>query len=200
MSTPILTTKLYSPPTRPEFVPRPRLIERLTEGMTGRLTLVSAPAGFGKTTLLSDWANQDDKPVAWYSLDSSDNNPLVFVSYLIAALQTVDKNIGAAALSMLQSPQPPPLESALITLINSIAQRTSDFALVLDDYHQVDNAGIHELLAFLIEHQPAQMHIILTTRADPSLSLAKLRARNQLTEIRIGDFYRRHFRSIIIFN
>jgi LuxR family maltose regulon positive regulatory protein len=163
------------------------LIDCLKEGMACKLVLVSAPAGFGKTTLISVWARQDDMPVAWLSIDSSDNNPLLFVSYLIAALQTVDKSIGTAALSMLQSPQPPPLESTLITLINSIAPKACDFALVLDDFHLVDNAEIHDLLAFLIAHQPPQMHIILATRADPLLPLGKLRARNQLIEIRAAD-------------
>jgi len=182
-----LKTKLSIPLLRPALVSRPRLMECLKEGMERKLVLVAAPAGFGKTTLLSDWAHRDDRLVAWFSIDRNDNNPLLFCSYVIAALQNIDKNIGKAALNMLQSPQPPPLESALITLINSMAPRNPHFGLVLDDYHLVDNGKIHDALSFLIDHLPEQMHIILTTRADPSLPLARLRARNQLTEIRASD-------------
>ncbi|MFC2165951.1 LuxR C-terminal-related transcriptional regulator [Acidobacteriota bacterium] len=184
---PFLTTKIYVPQLRPALVPRPRLIKRLSEGMEHKFVLVSAPAGFGKTTLLSDWARQDKFPVAWFSIDSSDNNPVLFYSYVIAALQTVDKNIGKAALGMLQSPHPPPLESALITALNSIPPCLHHFALVLDDYHLVDNVKIHNALAFLIDHLPTQMHLILATRADPPFHLARLRARNQLSEIRAID-------------
>jgi len=182
-----LKTKLSIPLLRPALVSRPRLMKCLKEGMARKLVLVAAPAGFGKTTLLSDWAHRDDCLVAWFSIDRNDNNPLLFCSYVIAALQNMDKNIGKAALNMLQSPQPPPLESALITLINSMAPLKHHFALVLDDFHLVDNGKIHDALSFLIDHLPEQMHVILTTRADPSLPLARLRARNQLTEIRAAD-------------
>jgi len=184
---PFLATKVSIPLLRSSLVPRPRLIQCLKAGIERKLVLVSAPAGFGKTTLLSDWAHQSNMPVTWFSIDSSDNNPLQFYSYVIASLQKVDKNMGKAALSMLQSPQPPPLESSLITLINSIAPDLHHMALVLDDYHLVDSAKIHESLAFLIDHLPAQMHIIMATRADPLLPLARLRARNQLIEIRAAE-------------
>lgn len=184
---PLLSTKLAVPLLKPALVPRPRLIKCLKEVIGHKLSLVSAPAGFGKTTLLSDWARQNKFPVAWFSIDSSDSNPVLFYSYLIAALQTIDKNVGKAALSMLKSPQPLPLESVLITTINSIPSNLPHFALVLDDYHLVDNVKIHDALAFLIDHLPAQMHLILSTRADPPFPLARLRARNQLTEIRAAD-------------
>jgi len=140
MSTPILATKLYIPPPRPNLVLRPRLIERLNEGLSqnlgfGRkLTLISAPAGFGKTTLVSDWLYQSKVSAAWLSLDEKDNDPTRFLAYLIAALQTIDTDIGARALSLLQSPQPPPIESILTGLLNEIATIPDNFVLVLDDY------------------------------------------------------------------
>lgn len=120
---PLLTTKLYIPPARPNLAPRPRLIKRLDEGLRPghRLTLVSAPAGFGKTTLLSAWIHEKKLPVAWISLDEGDNDPARFLSYLIAALQTIQADVGQVARTMLQSPQPPPMESVLTMLINEIA-------------------------------------------------------------------------------
>ncbi len=131
----LLTTKLYIPPPRPEFVPRPRLIERLNEGLHRKLTLISAPAGFGKTTLVSEWLAGCGRPVAWLSLDEGDNDPTRFLTYLVAALQTIAANIGAGVLAVLQSPQPPPTESILTTLLNEITTIPDHFILVLDDYH-----------------------------------------------------------------
>ena len=188
MSTPILATKLYVPPPRPKAVLRPRLIERLNEGLHGKLTLISAPAGFGKTTLVSEWvAGCASEPVAWLSLDEGDNDPARFLTYLIAALQTIEANIGKGMLGLLQSPQPPPTEAILTALLNEIATIPDHFVLVLDDYHVLDAKPVDHALTFLLEHLPPQMHLVIATREDPHLPLARLRARGQLTELRAAD-------------
>ena len=184
MTTSLLTTKLYIPPVRPELVPRPRLIERLNEGMTRKLILVSAPAGFGKTTLVTEWLSSAEHPFTWLSLDENDNDPARFTVYLLAALQKIDPSIGQAAQAMLQAPQPPPPESLLTTLINDIAVTPHPFVLVLDDYHLIHALTIHQQLAFLLEHQPPQMHLVVATREDPPLPLALWRGRDQVTELR----------------
>ncbi len=140
MTEALLTTKLYVPRAHPNLVPRPRLGERLTEGMSRKLTLISASAGFGKTTLLSEWRMihlGSEYPLAWVSLEEADNDPTRFLSYLIAALQAIEVGIGETSLASLRSPQPPPIESVLTALVNEIATIPNDFALVLDDYHVV---------------------------------------------------------------
>ncbi|HLB48337.1 MAG TPA: LuxR C-terminal-related transcriptional regulator [Anaerolineales bacterium] len=197
MSTPVLATKLYIPPPRPKAVPRPRLIERLNEGLpSGRkLTLISAPAGFGKTTLVSEWVAGCERPVAWLSLDEGDNDLTRFLTYLVAALQTlalsevegIATNIGEGVLAALQSPQPPSTESILTALLNEIATIPDNFVLVLDDYHVIDSKSVDNALTFLLEHLPPQMHLVIATREDPQLPLARLRARDQLTELRAAD-------------
>ena len=187
MSTPILATKLYIPPPRPKVVLRPRLIERLNEGLHRKLTLISAPAGFGKTTLVSEWVAGCERPVAWLSLDEGDNDPTRFLTYLVAALQTIAPNIGAGVLGVLQSPQPPPIESILTALLNEITTVPDNFILVLDDYHVIDAKPVDHALTFLLEHLPPQMHLVIATREDPQLPLARLRARGQLTELRAAD-------------
>ena len=189
MSTPILATKLYIPPPRPKIVLRPRLIERLNEGLSAgrKLTLISAPAGFGKTTLVSEWVAGCERPVAWLSLDEGDNDPTRFLTYLVAALQTIAANIGEGVLGVLQSPQPPPTESILTTLLNEITTIPDNFILVLDDYHVIDSKPVDDALTFLLEHLPPQMHLVIATREDPPLPLARLRARGQLTELRAAD-------------
>lgn len=149
--------------------------------------LVSAPAGFGKTTLVTEWIATDERPSAWLSLDESDSAPPLFLTYLVAALQTIEPQIGAGILKLLESPQPPPIDSLLTPLLNEIATITQDFVLVLDDYHVLDSQEIDSALTFLIDNQPPQMHIVLTTREDPRLPLARLRARGQLTELRAAD-------------
>jgi len=179
MSTPILATKLYTPPPRPRVVLRPRLIEHLNEGLDRRLTLVSAPAGFGKTTLLSEWLSSCPQPSAWLSLDEGDNDPTRFLAYLVAALQTVAADIGEGVLGALQSPQPPPTESILTALLNEIATAPDDFVLVLDDYHVIDAKPVDDALAFLIEHLPPRVHLVIATREDPNLPLARLRGRGR---------------------
>jgi LuxR family maltose regulon positive regulatory protein len=197
MSTLTLATKLYIPPPRPKVVPRPRLLERLNAGLPAghKLTLISAPAGFGKTTLVSAWVAGCERPAAWLSLDAGDNDPTRFLAYLVAALQTISAGIGAGVLAALESPQPPPTEALLTTLINEITAipdhpstplRTG-FILVLDDYHLVEAKPVDQALAFLIEHLPLQMHLVIVTREDPALPLARLRVRGQLTELRAVD-------------
>ncbi len=189
MPAPILATKLYFPSPRPNLVLRPRLIERLNEGLSSgrKLTLISAPAGFGKTTLVSEWLAHSKKPVAWLSLDEGDNAPTRFLTYLVAALQMIAPNIGAGALAVLQSSQPPSIESNLTTLLNEITSIPDNFLLVLDDYHVVDSKAVDQALTFLVDHQPARMHLVITTREDPSIPLARLRVRGQLTEVRAAD-------------
>ena len=189
MPAPILATKLYIPPPRAVVVPRWRLIDRLDEGLARgcKLTLVSASAGFGKTTLVSEWVAQCARPVAWLALDEGDNDLTRFLTYLAAALQTVAAEIGNAALAMLQAPQPPPSEAILIPLLNEIAALPEPFVLVLDDYHVIDSQVVDQALTFLIDHQPPQMHLVIATRQDPALPLARLRARGQLSELRAAD-------------
>jgi LuxR family maltose regulon positive regulatory protein len=189
MSTPVLATKLYTPPPRPKVVLRPRLIERLNEGLSAsrKLTLISASAGFGKTTLVSEWVAGCDQKIAWLSLDEGDNDPACFLTYFIAALQTIMANIGEGVLGALQSPQPPPIESILIALLNEITTISDNFILVLDDYHVIDSKPVDEALTFLLEHLPLQMHLVIATREDPPLPLPRLRARGQLTELRAAD-------------
>ena len=189
MSMPILATKLYAPPARPEWVLRPRLIQRLDEGVEKghRLTLVSAPAGFGKTTLLSAWVAGCGWPVAWLSLDADDNDPDRFLAHVVAALQTVEKDIGAGVMAALHSPQPPSMEAGLAVLINEITRISEPFALVLDDYHVITSQAIQDGLTFLLDHLAPQMHMCIAGRADPPLPLARLRARGQLTELRVTD-------------
>ena len=187
MPTPILATKLYIPPLRPHVVIRPRLIERLNEGLHRKLTLIAAPAGFGKTTLVSAWMAGCDQQVAWLSLDKGDSDPTLFLTYLVAALQTIAPTIGGGVLGALQSSQPPPTESILTALLNESTTIPDHFVLVLDDYHVIDAKPIDHALTYLVEHLPPQMHLVIATREDPQLPLARLRARGQLTELRATD-------------
>jgi len=187
MDTPLLTTKLYIPPVRLELVSRPRLIERLNAALDRKLTLISAQAGFGKTTLLSEWVLKCGCPVAWVSLDESDNDLARYLAYFVAALQTIEADIGEGALSAFQAPQPPPIESVLTGLINEIAVVREKFVLVLDDYHVIEAQPIHDALTFLLDHLPPQMHLVIATRVDPPLPIARLRGRGQLTELRQTD-------------
>ena len=187
MSTPVLAAKLYAPLSQPGVVPRPRLTEWLNEGLHRKLTLISAPAGSGKTTLVGEWVAGVERPAAWLSLDEGDNDPTRFLTYLVAALQTVAPDIGESVLGVLGSPQPPPTESLLTALLNETTTVPDDFVLVLDDYHFVDARAIDDALVFLLEHLPPRMHLVIATREDPHLPLARLRARGQLTELRASD-------------
>jgi LuxR family maltose regulon positive regulatory protein len=187
MVTTLLSTKWHVPPLRPERVPRAHLIERLNAALQAKLTLVSAPAGFGKTTLISEWAVVCPNPVAWLSLDEADNDPARFLAYLIAALQTLDASIGAAVLPTLQAGRLQPLEQLIAQLINQIDATKHRVVLILDDYHLIKAQEIHEAVAFLLEHLPHNLHLVIATRADPPLPLARLRARAQLKELRQSD-------------
>ncbi len=209
MSTPLLATKLYIPPPRSNVVLRPRLSERLNEGLHRKLTLISAPAGFGKSTLLGEWlasrterrGPRTDSPpaslspqssalstrAAWLSLDEGENDLTRFLAYLVAALQTIATDIGVAVLRMLHSPQPPPTETILTALLNEITTVPDHVVLVLDDYHMIDTKAVDDALTFVLEHLPPQMHLFIATREDPQLPLARLRARGQLTELRATE-------------
>ncbi len=193
MATPILATKLYAPLPRPKAVPRPRLIEPLNEGLHRKLTLVSAPAGFGKTTLVCEWIAHCDRPVAWLSLDEGDNDLPRFLAYVVAALQTVEPSIGNDILGLLASSQTPPTELILTTLLNGISSTSNHILLVLDDYHVIESPPIDRALTFLLDHLPQSaeghggMHLIIASRIDPSLPLSRLRAGDQMTEIRERD-------------
>jgi LuxR family transcriptional regulator, maltose regulon positive regulatory protein len=184
VSTTILSTKLYVPPPRPNTIRRPHLIERLNEGTRRELTLIAAPAGFGKTTLVSEWAAVSERRVAWLSLDEVDSEPTRFLAYVVAALQTIDASIGRGALGLLQTPQPPPTESILTALLNEVTTTSDGVTLVLDDYHVIDSRPIDAALAFLLNHLPSRIRLVVSTREDPRLPLARLRAQGQLTELR----------------
>jgi LuxR family maltose regulon positive regulatory protein len=187
---PLLETKLHVPRLRRGLVARLRLLERMDRGAKSKLTLISAPAGFGKTTLLVEWlavTPARERSVAWVSLDPGDNEAGSLWTYLITALQTVVPGIGARALSLLQVPQPPPIETILATLLNELGAVPNEVVLALDDYHVIDSHDINGGMAFLLERLPPQVHLVLTTRADPALPLARLRARGELVEIRAAD-------------
>ena len=188
MAGPLIATKLYVPRLRRGLVARPRLLDHLRRGAGSRLTLVSAPAGFGKTTLLVDWFNEPDggdRCVAWLSLDASDQEPATFWTYVVTALQATVPEVGPRALELISSPMP--TELVLTTLLNELAAAPCDVWLVLDDYHQVDNREVSEGMIFLLTHLPPHVHILLSTRADPDLPLARWRVRGELVEIRVAD-------------
>lgn len=187
LPTPLLATKLYIPPPKSKAVFRSRLIKRLNESFYRKLTLISAPAGFGKTTLISEWISSGQWPVAWLSLDKEDNDPYRFLAYLSTALQTIEKDFGEGVLRMLKSPQLLPIESILTILINEITNIPDDFTLVLDDYHVLNAPQINHALTFLLKHLPEKMHLIIATRRVPNLPLARLRVGDQLTELGVTD-------------
>jgi LuxR family maltose regulon positive regulatory protein len=182
----LLATKLHVPQPRGGFLPRPRLLDRLAEGMSRSLVLVCTPAGFGKTTLLGDWARRSTRPVAWLSLDASDNDPARFWWYLAAALDTVGAAAGGLT-ERLRGPRPVSLELVVPALINQLADLPDEVALVLDDYQVIDSAAVHHSLALLLDRLPPELRVVLASRADPPLPLARLRARNQLAELRAAD-------------
>jgi LuxR family maltose regulon positive regulatory protein len=184
----LLATKLFVPRPAAYLVRRPRLRETLRRGLQGPLTLLAAPAGWGKTTLLGEWrADAPDAALAWVSLDPRDNDPARFWTYVIAALQAVQPTVGAAARVALRSPRAPPLDAILTTVLNELTTVSIDTVLVLDDYHAIESATIHESLTFLLDRLPPSLHVVLATRADPPLPLARWRARGAMVEIRAND-------------
>lgn len=187
MSTPIIATKFYIPAPRSQSAHRRRLTDRLNMGLHRKLTLISAPAGYGKTTLVCEWLAECRRPIAWLSLEQGDNELTRFITYLISAFQTIKEKIGESVLAVLQSPQPTPTESILTALINQLAAIPSPFILVLDDYHTASSKEVDEVISFLLDHLPKQMHLVITTREDPEISLPRLRVLDQLTELRTGD-------------
>lgn len=186
---PILRTKLFLPPARPDVVNRPRLLARLDEDPTRTLTLISAPAGFGKTTLLRAWQSRTLCSLSWFSLDTDDNDPRRFWSYFINAIQGMRPGIGKDALALLNSRllQPFSHQFLLTSVLNELSTIQDPIIIALDDYHLIQNPAIHDSVHFLLDHQPVHMHLMILTRADPPLPLGRLRARNQLTEIRAAD-------------
>jgi LuxR family maltose regulon positive regulatory protein len=184
----LVTTKLHPPRSRSRLVSRSHLVERLQQGMESDLTLISAPAGFGKTTLLAQWLAESGMPVAWLSLDPEDNNPVRFLTYLLAALQMPLPHLSLTVLSLLEAGRESPLESVFAVLKNDLMDREiQDFALVLDDYHVITTPAIHQALAFLVNHLPPHMHLVIASRADPTLPLANLRAGGRLVELRANE-------------
>lgn len=187
MSSPLLATKFYVPPTRSLLVKREHLIEQLNQNIDRQLILISAPAGFGKTTLLSEWQQQTNLQTSWLSLDQNDNDSIRFWTYIIAALQRTHPNLGASTLAMLHSIDPISFEAFLIPLINEITDLADEVVLILDDYHVIADRLIQDGLTFLIDHLPPQLHLAIASRVDPPLPLARLRVRNQLFELRSTD-------------
>jgi LuxR family maltose regulon positive regulatory protein len=189
MNSPVLKTKLFIPPLQPRLVPRPRLNDQMNIALRSgaRFTLVAAPAGFGKTTAISNWVNQTNHRAAWVSLDENDNEPPVFWTYVIAAFRTIWPDFGAALNEKLAASAPPSTESILPQLVNQLTELAHPLILVLDDYHVISNPEIHAGLAFLLNHQPPQLHLVVVTRADPHLPIARLRAHRTLAELRAED-------------
>ncbi len=184
----LLATKLHMPRPQPGVVPRPRLAQQLDAGLGRGLVLVCAPAGYGKTVLLADWAQRGPRLAAWLSLDAGDNDPARFWRHAIAALDRVRPGIGERVGPLLGPPAPQSFDGLVTTLINELAQPgADDVRLVLDDYHAVGAQPVHTSLEFLLEHRPPGLDLVLASRTDPPLSLARLRARGQLTELRAAD-------------
>ena len=193
---PLLKTKLYAPPVRTDWVSRPRLLTRLEQAFHVKVALLSAPAGFGKTALLSEWIGSCEAPTAWLSLDRDDNDPARFWSYVVAALRTIpeleEREVGGTMLASLESrtlaANAPTFEPLLTDLINELSQATqNDIILVLDDVHSIAQPRIHDAISFLLDHMPRQMHVILSSRIDPPWSLARMRVRREMIELRLDD-------------
>ncbi|MGF9906166.1 LuxR C-terminal-related transcriptional regulator [Brevibacillus porteri] len=187
MTIPIVITKLYMPPPRLTTVTRHRLIELLNEGLNRKLTVISAPAGSGKTTLVSEWLASGDRSFAWISMDEGDNDPARFLTYLFTALQNIDPNIGSGIFPLLHSPQPLPIELMINTLLHEIIAIPNPFVLVFDDYHVLKTGPLDDAISILLERMPPQMHLVIVTREEPRLPIARLRVRNQLNEVRASD-------------
>ncbi len=200
MTAALLKTKFSAPTTRPQLVPRPRLFTMLDAGLKSKLTLVSAPPGFGKTTLVGEWARQCVYPAAWLSLDEADNDPVRFLAYLTAAIQTVQPGFGNELLGMLLSPEPPSREITLADFVNEINNLPMDFVIVLDDYHIIDQPPVQDTIRFILDNLPPALHLVIATRADPPWPLARLRSRNELVELRASDLRFTEEEAIHFFN
>jgi LuxR family maltose regulon positive regulatory protein len=187
MSNPLLITKLHVPQARTGIVPRPQLVMRLKQGLAKKLILVSAPAGYGKTTLVCEWLASCRESIAWVSLDRADDDPLRFWDYVLAALQGGLVSVGRSFPDSLLDPDHASGEELLTALINALDKLAQPLILVLDDYHNIETPSIHEGLSFLLEHAPSDFHLVITTRADPPLPLSRLRVRSQLIEVRLAD-------------
>jgi LuxR family transcriptional regulator, maltose regulon positive regulatory protein len=183
----MLLTKLHIPSAGNSIVHRSELFEKLNTGLSRKLILVSAPAGFGKTTVVSDWISQNKIPAAWLSLDSGDNDPAEFLSYIISGIQSIYSVFGQGALSLLNSPNAPSVVSIISLLINEILNINQNFLLVFDDFHLINSSEVIKLVAYLIQHIPDNIHIVILTRSDPAISVSRFRSQNQLVELRSSD-------------
>ncbi len=186
----LLTTKISVPPARQNVVTRPRLVQRMNAAMSGMLTLIVAPAGWGKTTLLNAWYTDTRRgawPMAWVSLDGRDNDPIRFWTYVVAALDTLHLGLGESPLALMYTSPPAPLQDAITSLLNALTRLPTQAVLVLDDYHLIETEDIHEMLTYFVEHLPANVHLVIASRSDPLLPLARLRARGILSELRAAD-------------
>lgn len=189
MSSQLLETKLRIPTPRSGSIPRLRLSEHLRHGRLLPLTLLSAPAGFGKTTLLADWLASDeasDLTPAWVSLDERDNDPMTFSTYVVTALHRASPGTGAARLTQLEPPGSPS-EVVVVELINELVEHQAEVLLVLDDYHLIESADVHSSMELFVDNLPSNVHVVLAARSDPGIPLARMRARGQLVEIRAAD-------------
>ena len=189
MESPLIATKIIVPSPRQRLVSRSVLLDRVSAGLTGKFTLVSAASGYGKTTLMTEWLSERGKdfPVAWVSLDEGDNDLTLFLSYLIAALQNVQDGLGEDTNAVMRDAQNSNDSAILSVLINELSTVPNDFALVLEDYHVIDLGEIHRTLVFLLEHMPPQMHLVILTRSDPPFPLGRMRARSEMVEVRARD-------------
>ena len=176
----MLLTKLHIPPAGNNTVHRSELFEKLNTGLSRKLILISAPAGFGKTTVVSDWIEQNKIPTAWFSIDKADNDPVEFLNYIIAGIQSIHSTFGQSAITLLNAPNKPPNQSIVSLLINDLLQIKLNFLLVLDDFQLITNRDILELVTFLLERIPVNIHIVILSRSDPALSISKLRSQHQL--------------------
>ena len=183
----MLLTKLHIPPVGINIVHRTELYDKLNMGLSRKLTLVSAPAGYGKTTLISDWIKQQNITTVWYSIDNADNDPLDFLSYLISGIQGIYKEFGQSSLKLLNLPNKPSSESILGILINEILKINHNFLLVLDDFHLIESSDVLKIVIYLLEHIPTNIHIVILTRSDPSIAISRLRSQHQLVELRSSD-------------
>jgi LuxR family maltose regulon positive regulatory protein len=183
----MLLTKLHIPPAGNNIVHRSELYEKLNIGLSRKLILISAPAGFGKTTIVSDWINQNKIPAAWFSLDNGDNDPVEFLSYIISGIQSIQPAFGKGALKLLNSPNTPSVDSIASLVINEILNINQNFLLVLDDFHLIKSNEVLKLVSYLLDHFPGNIHIVILTRSDPTLPVSRLRSQHQLVEIRSSD-------------